>query len=168
MNEPWWKLSREDVLLLLGGAILVIFAIVDPNVVAHTRFGRAMISAFDVTSWSVATWIASSLTLAWLARLFYAIYAYRTDRWEDEDDVLCARRLTVLLAFLSIEAWCVAALVKTEFFRYAWFQVKTLFGYGRYNHAALFITLGAFALIAANIVAIARWVTAILNRAARS
>ena len=167
MNEPWWKLSREDVMLMLGGAILIIFALIDPNVLAHTRFGKATLSACDVTSWSGATWIAAALTLACLAYFGYAIYEYRTERLEDEDDVLCARRLTALLAFLSIEAWCVAALVKTEFFRYAWFQMKTLFGYGRYNHMALVVTLGALALIAANIVVIARWIVAILNRAAR-
>ncbi|MBQ9371164.1 MAG: hypothetical protein IJU03_03140 [Thermoguttaceae bacterium] len=114
-----------------------------------------------------ATWIAAALTLACLAYLGYAIYEYRTERLEDEDDVLCARRLTALLAFLSIEAWCVAALVKTEFFRYAWFQMKTLFGYGRYNHMALVVALGAIAVIAANIVVIARWIGAVMNRSAR-
>ena len=167
MNEPWWKFSREDVMLLLGGAILVIFAVIDPNVVAHTKFGKALISACDVTSWTAATWIAACLTLASLGYLGYVIYGYRTERLEDEDDVLCARRLVVLLAFLTLEAWLVAALVKTEFFRYAWFQFRTLFGYGRYNHTALFITLGAIALIATNIVLIARWIVAVLNRAAR-
>ena len=167
MNEPWWKLSREDVMLLFGGAILVIFAVIDPNVVAHTKFGKAVISACDVTSWSGMTWTAACLTLACLAYLAYAIYASRTERFEDEDDIICARHLIALLIFLTTEAWLVAALVKTEFFRYVWFQFRTLFGYGRYNHTALFITLGAIALIAANVVLIARWIVGVLNRAAR-
>lgn len=167
MNEPWWKFSREDVMLLFGGALLIIFGLIDPNVLAHTRVGKALTSAFDVTSWSGATWIATCVTFATLAYLGYAIYAYRTERLEDEDDLICARRLTVLLTFVTIEAWCVAALLRTEFFRYSWFQFKTLFGYGRYSNIALVITLGALAILAANIALLARWIIAVLNRAAR-
>ena len=163
-REPG-KLTAFELTTIIVGVLIVAISVTSPTALLAAY--RKLEFVFDLRRWRVSTWIATSTTAGLASYAVYVAIQWFKERFDDEDDVLCARWLLILLALLCVETWLWRYAAGTDFPRYAWFQIGEFFRYGKATGASLGMVLGSLAVIALNLAVFARWLVLVLNRATR-
>ena len=159
------KLTGFEWTLIISGVLIVAISVTSPT--ALLAGYRKLQIVGDLREWRVTTWLALLSSIAFVAYAVYVANQWFKDRFNDEDDVLCARWLLILLALVCVELWLWRYAAGTDFPRYAWFQLGEFFRQGKTTSAAIGMVLGTLAVIALNLGVFARWLVLVLNRAAR-